>query len=66
MDATAELCDARAGPDGTLYCDLKLGHGGGRHKERYAATWARDGSDVRWFDESAGRYRPASASEPTR
>jgi hypothetical protein len=45
------FCEAVDDPNAAapLRCDLRPGHGGERHKERYVATWRRDGSDVRWY-----------------
>lgn len=51
------LCEATDGASSVpLRCDLPADHKASRHRERYVATWADEGSDVRWFDAESGRY----------
>lgn len=46
----AGFCDALQSPEPAwLRCDLRPDHAGDRHAEVGVASWARDGSDVRWF-----------------
>lgn len=45
-----------------LWCDLRDGHAG-RHRERWVASWSRDGDDVRWFNDDTGRYERSSGGQ---
>lgn len=66
MPDESTLCGATGDsgvPTVPLRCDLPSGHGGGRHAERWVATWLRDGSDVRWYvGDKAGR--PVYRADP--